>query len=429
MAPGRGFDVLKGRSAARAGACVWLLLVAWPSWEFLAGRPGPAPVVVALGLVAVFAACWLMIMWRMLGGHSLRTRPWALAGLAAAGLALLPVFGAPWAYTSFVFAVSACGATLGTGGFAVATVVIAAVEVAALLAAGVPLARVWWVPLAIAVQAGAVFALKNMGLLIARLNAARAEVAALAVENERLRFARDLHDTLGHTLTSITIRSQLAARLAAADPVRAAGEMSEVERAARRALDEVRHAIAGYRAPSLSEELETATRNLGVAGIEVVVSPADGPIPAAAETRLAWAVREAATNVLRHSRARRCWIDLRVDGTSAALEVRDDGRPPRAARAPGDAPLAGTARPPGGVVPDAPDAGPGGRPGDGPAGSGPAGSGLAGSGLAGSGLAGLAERVAAAGGRLQAGTLPGGGYRLRVRVPLGDADRAPGEGG
>jgi two-component system sensor histidine kinase DesK len=256
------------------------------------------------------------------------------------------------------------------------------VEVLVLLAHGRPLAQVWWVPIAIAAQAAAVHSLRRMGLLVARLNAARAEVARLAVDNERLRFARDLHDTLGHTLTSITIRSQLAARLATADPGRAAREMTEVEQAARRALDEVRHAIAGYRAPSLSEELDTAARNLGVAGIEVRVSPADGPIPAAAETLLAWAVREAATNVLRHSRARHCWIDLHVNATAAGLDVRDDGRP-------------ATAVPGGGTEPEG--------------GTGPGG---------GSGLAGLAERVGAAGGRLEVGTLPGGGYRLSARVPL-----------
>lgn len=159
--------------------------------------------------------------------------------------------------------------------------------------------------------------------------------------------------------------------------------MSEVEGAARRALDEVRRTITGYRAPSLSEELEGASRNLGVAGIEVTVSPADGPIPAAAEALLAWSVREAATNVLRHSRARHCRIALRLDETSAALEVVDDGHP-TPATAVGD------------------DDGVPARSGE----------------RAGSGLAGLAERVGAAGGRLEAGPRPEGGYLLRVRVPL-----------
>ncbi|MFB4274015.1 sensor histidine kinase [Nonomuraea sp. MTCD27] len=367
-------DFSRGRTAARAGSCAWLLLTGWPLWSFLATGPEPLLVVAALGALAVFAACWVAIMWRMLSGRAMVPRRWALAGLVGAGLALLPVFGEPWAYTSFVFAISAFAATLRTPAFAAASAATAVGESLALLSAGVPLTQVWWLPLVVAAQAVAVYSMKHMGLLVARLNTARAEVARLAVENERLRFARDLHDTLGHTLTSITIRSQLAARLATADPARAGREMTEVEQAARRALDEVRHAIAGYRAPSLSEELESATRNLGVAGIEVTVSPADGPVPAAAETLLAWAVREAATNVLRHSRARRCWIDLRVSGTAAALEVRDDGRP---------TPLPRT---------------------------GPEG--------AGNGLAGLAERVGAAGGRLEVGARPEGGYRLYVRVPL-----------
>ncbi|SPL87358.1 sensor histidine kinase [[Actinomadura] parvosata subsp. kistnae] len=320
-------DVGKGRTAARVGSAAWLLLIAWPLWSFLASGPGAPAVVAALGLVAVFAACWLPIMWRMLSPLPNPPLPWALAGLTMSGLALLPLFGAPWAYTSFVFAISAFAASLRVRAFAMAVVATVVVEVLALLWTGAPMSQVWWVPLIIVVQTAAVSAMKSMGLLIARLNAARLEVARLAVENERLRFARDLHDTLGHTLTSITIRSQLAARLATTDTERAAHEMTEVEQTARRALDEVRHAIAGYRAPSLSEELETATRNLGVAGIEVTVSPADGPIPPAAEAQLAWAVREAATNVLRHSRARHCHIRLHVNDSSAAVEVLDDGHP------------------------------------------------------------------------------------------------------
>ncbi|TYB51480.1 sensor histidine kinase [Nonomuraea sp. PA05] len=363
-------DVGRGGTAARVSSAAWLLLISWPLWTFLADGPRPPAVVAALGLVAVFAACWMMIMWRMLSPSAGSPLPWALAGLIGSGLALLPLFGAPWAYVSFVFAVSALGASMGTRAFAAAAAATAVVVVAALLWKGVPPSQVWWVPLVIAVQAMAGGAMKSMGLLIARLNEARGEVARLAVENERLRFARDLHDTLGHTLTSITIRSQLAARLAASDAGRAAREMAEVEGAARRALDEVRHAIAGYRAPSLSQELENATRNLGVAGIEVAVSPADGPIPADAEAQLAWVVREAATNVLRHSRARRCDIRLGVDGRMAAVEVRDDGCP--AGEAPGK----------------------------------------------GNGLTGLAERVGAAGGRLEVGALPGGGYRLYAQIPV-----------
>ncbi|MET8869591.1 sensor histidine kinase [Nonomuraea sp. NPDC004580] len=370
----REFDFSKGRAAARAGACAWLLLIVWPLWVFAGTGPGLLRVVAVLGGVAAFAACWVRIMWRMLSHRATTPDPLALAGLTGAGLALLPPLGAPWAYVAFVYAVSACAATLRTPAFAASVAAIAGVEAAALPSFGVPLSGVWWVPLVIVVQAVTVHGMRNMGLLVARLDAARAEVARLAVENERLRFARDLHDTLGHTLTAITIRSQLAARLAPADPARAAAEMGEVEGAARRALDEMRQTVTGYRAASLAQELEGATRNLAVAGIEVTFTPADRPVPAVAETLLAWSVREAATNVLRHSRARRCRITLRADETCAEVEVVDDGR---ARQSTGD-----------------------GAPGTG------------------NGLAGLAERVGAAGGRVEVGPLPGGGYRLLVRVPL-----------
>jgi two-component system, NarL family, sensor histidine kinase DesK len=363
----------RARTLARAGSAAWLLLLCWPLWSLLDAEPGIARVAWAFGAVALFAGCWLMIMWRQLSGRGGSPRPWALAGLLGATPALFPVLGQPWAYVCFVFVVSALAASLRPVVFAAAVVVTAVVDVVALWMLGAPFEGIWWVPLVIAVQAVVVQSMKQMGVLVARLEAARAEVAQMAVENERLRFARDLHDILGHTLTSITIRSQLAARLARTDPDRAAREMTDVEHAARQALDEVRHAVTGYRAPALSEELDKAARSLRSAEIQVEVSPADGPIPASAEILLAWAVREAATNVLRHSRARHCWIDLSVDDTSAGLEVRDDGT----------------------------------QPGDEP-----------GAGRAGHGLTGLAERVAEAGGRLEVGSLPGAGYRLRVRVPL-----------
>ncbi|MFC7108427.1 sensor histidine kinase [Nonomuraea rubra] len=222
-------DFSRGRTAARVGSCVWLLLVGWPLWSFLESGPGPLAAVAALGLVAVFALCWLMVMWRMLSRLAGTPRPWALAGATGAWLALLPLFGAPWAYTSFVFMISAFAASMPVPAFAAAAVATAAVEVLTLVAAGVPPSRFWWVPPAIGVQSVVVAATKSMGLLVSKLDAARVEMAQLAVENERLRFARDLHDTLGHTLTSITIRSQLAARLAPGEPDRAAREMAEVE--------------------------------------------------------------------------------------------------------------------------------------------------------------------------------------------------------
>ncbi|MFI6299203.1 sensor histidine kinase [Nonomuraea sp. NPDC050790] len=404
----RSADFARGRQAARAGMCGWLLVALWPMGAFFSAGPDPLRAGWALVWFALFAWCWVAIVWRLLSDRSGVPRRWALAGLVAAALALAPVLGAPWAFVAFLYVVSGLAATLGGAGFAAGVALTAAVTMAVLLDHGQP---AWWLLLVILAEAGAVHGLKHMGRLIARLDAAQAQVARLAVDNERLRFARDLHDTLGHTLTSITIRSQLAARLARTDPGRAAREMGDVEAAARQALDEVRHAVAGYRAPALSEELEKAARGLELAGVEVEVRPAGGPIPGPVETLLAWAVREGATNVLRHSGARRCWITLSVDPAWAGLEVRDDGPAPDHED-----------KPRGGLDGGPRDGLDGGLDGRSPSRLGGSPGGIGGSCGGGSGrgngLTGLAERVAGVGGSLDAGALPGGGYRLVARVPL-----------
>ncbi|WP_062436450.1 sensor histidine kinase [Herbidospora daliensis] len=344
-------------TVARLASQVWLLVLVWPLWVAFQTR-GPAELVLVMALVCVFALCWGRVMWRVMGVGG--PAPWSVVVLLVAAGALCPLLGAPWAYTAFVLVISVLG-TLRPLLFAAGFVVTLGATVATLAASGEGF--VWWVPLAMTLEAGAVRALVHMRELIMRLSRATAESERLAVENERLRFARDLHDILGHTLTSITIRSQLAARLAATDPARAAEEMGGVERTARQALDDVRDAVAGYRAVSLAEELANARAALDLAGIGLTVTGA-GPVPPGSESLLAWVVREAVTNVLRHSGATRCWITL----GERSLEVSDDGR-----------------------------AGPGAGPG--------------------TGLLGLAERVEAAGGTLEAGAREEGGYRLRVEVP------------
>jgi two-component system sensor histidine kinase DesK len=202
------------------------------------------------------------------------------------------------------------------------------------------------------------------------LSEARAELAELAVARERERFARDLHDLLGHSLSVIAIKAELAGRLLPAQPERAAGEVRDVERVARQALADVREAVSGYRQPTLQGELAGARMALAAAGIEAEVHAGETAIGAEAEAVLAWAIREGATNVIRHSAARRCELRVTADGARATVEVIDDGRGPNGA-APG-----------------------------------------------GQGLSGLRERVAAVQGSLAAGPQAGGsGYRLRVEVP------------
>ncbi len=159
-----------------------------------------------------------------------------------------------------------------------------------------------------------------------KLRVAQEQVEYLAKVAERERIARDLHDVLGHTLSSIVLKSELAARLVERDPARAGTEMREVETIAREALAEVRGAIRGYRAASLPAEIDNAARLLESAGITVRREIEPVALPAAHETVLALAVREAATNVVRHAAARTCTLTLVRENGHARLSIVDDGR-------------------------------------------------------------------------------------------------------
>jgi two-component system sensor histidine kinase DesK len=212
-----------------------------------------------------------------------------------------------------------------------------------------------------------------------QLSLAREQIARLAVGEERLRFARDLHDLIGHSLSVIALKSELAGRLIKNTPGLAAHEVEDIEKVARDALREVREAVAGYRQPTLAAELAGAHEALTAAGIEYHVDQDHAPLPPAVEAVLAWTVREGVTNVMRHSQARRCAIRIMNQEGRATVEVVDDGR--------------------------------GGTPKEG------------------SGLHGLRERVLERGGTLTAEPLPQEGFRLRVSLPLAQAsvpaDRVP----
>ncbi len=208
------------------------------------------------------------------------------------------------------------------------------------------------------------------------LEQARAELARMAVAAERERFARDLHDLLGHSLSVIALKAELAGRLLPGRADDAAREIGEVEGVARSALTEVREAVSGYRRPTLDDELDGARMALSAAGIAADVTRAPVRLSPEVEAVLAWSVREGATNVIRHSQARRCTVTVAADLVNASVEVVDDGT--------------GSDR-----------------------------SGNGGGDGAGHGLAGLAERAGVVRGRVDAGPRPGGGFGLRVTVPVG----------
>ncbi|MFC5814479.1 sensor histidine kinase [Nonomuraea harbinensis] len=204
----------------------------------------------------------------------------------------------------------------------------------------------------------------------------QAAKSRLAVAEERLRFARDLHDLLGHSLSVITLKSELAAKLATKDAAKAAAEMADVRRLTGESLTEVQLAVDGYRSLDLDEELARARAVLEAAGTRCVVEAGTGELPPAARALLAWVVREGATNVLKHSSASRCSITF-ADGV---LEMRNDG-------------VHGTKISPEYSSVNGTSNG------------------------AGSGLRGLAERMTAAGGAFSAGPVRDGEFVLRARVP------------
>jgi len=214
------------------------------------------------------------------------------------------------------------------------------------------------------------FAFRRLMQLNQELVDAREEVARLAVSEERARFARDLHDLLGHSLSVIAVKAELAERLLQRDPARAAAHVADVKTVARDALGEVRDAVGGYRQPTLSSELEGARMALQAAGIEAQLQSADVQLPADVEAVLAWAVREGTTNIVRHSGARTCRIAVLASRTAVSAEVTDDGEAHE----------------------------PTGEP-------------------AGNGLAGLRERAERVAGSVEAGPGPDGGFRLCVTVP------------
>ncbi|SEN53350.1 two-component system, NarL family, sensor histidine kinase DesK [Actinacidiphila rubida] len=286
----------------------------------------------------------------------------------------------------------------------------------------------WFEAVALVFTAATVHAFAGIAATNRALVEARAEVARLASEAERNRIARDLHDLLGHSLTVITVKSALARRLAEAGSPRVLAEVTEVEQLTRQALADVRAAVTGYREVSLAGELARGREMLRAAGIVADLPTAVDVVAAEHRELFGWVVREGLTNVVRHSRATRCTVRL----AAGLVEIRDDGagRP----AAPGVPHQPENAMPVGQLTPadaDGPADAEAHAHADGPADAdavtfetaGP----VAGPRppAEGNGLTGLRERVAAAGGRVDAGPLVPRGWRLRVTFGGEKVGRTP----
>src|SRR5215210_1695326 len=363
------------------GPLFGLVFLIYPVRAVLTSDPTPARVSLALVGAALFAGVFLWLMWMQeplwsasAEPSEVRKRRATIALLAGLAIGLNLALGSEWRVLFFHVNVAA-GIMLLTREAYVAIAGLAATTLALGFVSGMA-----WLALPTAAIGLWATAFVRQVAAVAELRSAREELARLAVSEERLRFARDLHDLLGHSLSLITLKSELAGRLLSTAPEKAGVEVHDIEEVARQALREVREAVAGYRSPTLDEELDGAAGMLGAAGIDCRIDNEAGVLPSAIDGVLAWAVREGTTNVIRHSSAKGCKILLARSDGEVYAEITDDGQ--------------------GKVNEDD----------------------------SGSGLSGLAERVAGfGGGGFEAGPVPGRGFRLRVSLPLdGATDDSPG---
>jgi two-component system, NarL family, sensor histidine kinase DesK len=301
----------------RWGALALLGFLAFP----VAALPQVGPV--AVPFLAVFALAYARVIWRNTPVPHQNRAPCALAVTLLTGAAAIPLLGNDW---------------LSGFGFYAAVLLLISFN------------RRWqlliWIsiPLALAVIGLAVFSASPSSMLVmivllalviglimavlrqlhteVALRNARADLARLAVANERMRIARDVHDILGQHLSAVVLKSELAA----GNPETARQEMLEVAAIAREALAEVRAAVSGYRRSSLAVEAQSARALLDAADVDVTVHGSLEGLPEEVDQVAAWVVREATTNVIRHARASTCEIKiLRPEDDSVILEIRNDG--------------------------------------------------------------------------------------------------------
>jgi two-component system sensor histidine kinase DesK len=253
------------------------------------------------------------------------------AAVAAIGLALQP-FGGVWG----VFIVYACGLL---GGVRPQQRAYAALAVVALAVASLVLLQrigLWdWLPTLFFSTMTAMVSMYSAAYATqsAELAASRDRERRLAVVAERERIARDLHDLLGHTLTAVAVKADLAGRLIAADPARARAEIEDIHRTARAALADVRAAVTGMRSTSLASELTTARGALTSAGIALTLHGPAQPLPPQVETALAFVLLEGVTNIVRHAMAQHCRVDFGHQAGAVTLTIQDSRETAEAALA------------------------------------------------------------------------------------------------
>ena len=357
---------------------IWLVYLSAPVTDLLHGGHSTGVRILGWLGLAAFVTWYMLLVFRTGRGERNTLVLGSLGVLAAQSTLLALTLGREW-LVLFVYVSIASGAALPLR--MARWMIPAACALLTAVAFAVPDGHSYLAGLLIPALLGG-FAMTGVRELVRTtiaLREARATVAQLAANEERLRLARDLHDLLGHSLSLITLKSELAGRMLPGRPEEAAQQVADIEQVSRQALVDVREAVTGYRRPRLHAELAGARVALTAAGVTAALpgEPDLDGVPEESESALAWALREAVTNVVRHSGAGRCKVELlrrqNLDGPLLELTVEDNG-------------------------------------------SGGEGAGH------GNGLAGLTERLTKAGGTLEAGPLKSG-FRLVARVPTaGPAD-------
>ncbi len=361
----------------------WLLMGMGSISNLIQGKT-PEPLIGAAGLL-IFNSLYVSVVFRAFNKCTREARGtrWLLVVMGLITIALAGGYGGTWLlfYPLLALAVGSVlrGRSLGP--------VMLGLTVIAGVTAGI---RDGWDAIGIAygtfISGMVTAAILALSETVKELRATREELARTAVERERLRFSRDLHDLLGHTLSVIVVKSEAARRIAPRDLDAALGQITDIESVGRQALTEIREAVTGYREGSLSTELDSARSVLTAAGIEPVVHCSGPPLTAQHEALLGWVVREAVTNAVRHSAADRCEITVSGSAERVQLAVSDNGRGADDGGSP--------AQPVGGTGTDTSRRT-----------------------VGGTGLKGLTERLAAAGGSLVAGPAPRGGFLVTAELP------------
>src|ERR1700722_556989 len=388
MVPGTGNNPWRWFFSA-----IWLVYLAGPVWDLFGHRHGV--LWIAGGLAITLAFCFVYIAALVNWGERPFLGRAALAALVVLAALACVVYGKNWtplwiyvsAATGVILAGEPNGRRRATGGVLV-------VGVLYLLFSW--LAQEDATDIFVILLAGLLIGLALIGFrlqigLMHELAQARETVAKLATNEERLRLARDMHDLTGQSLSVITLKSELAAKRLGKLPASAErdvvlGDLGDIGRVSRQTLHDIREAVSGYRRPTLAIEVITARNALDAAGMRLDDDPGltlrSGTFDADSEAVLAWCLREAVTNVIRHSGAKNCRIRLTERPGELSLEVSDDGR--GLSHAPADAPTG-----------------------------------------KGAGLRGMSERLSTEGGRLSLGAADparGHGFKLTATVPVDHYD-------